>query len=152
MKKSDLAVALILIGFAGFVLAQSLELPFGRVQTPQTGFFPTLLAALLLIFSSILLAQAFFAPAEKRRGPDPMTSDAWVRIGATLAAMIGFALVLEHLGFLLTTFTLMVLLLRAVESQKWPKVIAIAAATAGFAYAVFGWLLAIPLPGGVLGI
>jgi len=151
MKKSDLAVALILLGLAGFVLAQSLKLPFGRVQTPQTGFFPTFLAVLLLIFSFLLLAQAFFAPAEKRRGQDPMTSEAWARVGLTLAAMVGFALVLERLGFLLTTFVLMVLLLRAVDSERWPKVIAIAVAAAGFAYALFGWLLGIPLPAGFLG-
>jgi putative tricarboxylic transport membrane protein len=75
-----------------------------------------------------------------------------VRIGGTLATMVGFALALERLGFLLTTFLLMVLLLRAIESQRWPKVVAIALMTALISYAIFGWLLGIPLPAGVLGI
>ena len=42
--------------------------------------------------------------------------------------------------------------LRAIESQSWPKVVAIALATAVVAYAIFGWLLGIPLPVGALGI
>lgn len=152
MKKSDLAVALIFVGLAGLALAQSLELPFGTLRAPQTGFFPTVLAALLLIVSFTLLAQGFFASVEKRRAPDRISAEGWVRIGATLAAMAGFALALERLGFFLTTFVLMVLLLRAIESQRWPKVIAIAVATAVLSHALFGWLLGIPLPAGILGI
>jgi putative tricarboxylic transport membrane protein len=70
----------------------------------------------------------------------------------TLAALAGFALVLERLGFLLTTFLLMVLLLRAIEAQRWPKVIVVALATALISYAIFAWLLGVPLPPGVLGI
>ena len=151
MKKPNLVVALLLVGFAAIILEQSGHLPFGRLQVPQTGFFPTTLAALLLGFSLILLAQALRGTAERQRIPDPIAPEGWVRIGATLATMVGFALVLERLGFLLTTFVLMVLLLRATESQKWHKVIAIAVATALFSYAVFAWLLGIPLPAGVLG-
>ena len=66
--------------------------------------------------------------------------------------MVGFALVLERAGFFLTTFFLMVLLLRAIEAQSWSKVIGIAVATALISYAIFGWLLGIPLPAGILGI
>jgi hypothetical protein len=152
MKKSDRAVALLFVGLAGLVLAQSLELPFGTLRAPQSGFFPTVLAALLLIVSLALAAQGFFAPVEQRRAPDRIAAEGWVRIGATLAAMAGFALALERLGFFLATFALMVLLLRAIESQSWFKVIAIAVAAAVFSQALFGWLLGIPLPAGILGI
>ena len=151
MKQSNVAISLILIGLAGFILVQSGNLPFGNLRTPQTGFFPTTLATLLLIFSVILLAQTFLG-AEIRLGPDKIVAEGWVRIGATLATMVGFAFALERLGFLLTTFLLMVLLLRAIESQRWPKVVAVALTTALISYAIFGWLLGIPLPGGVLGI
>jgi len=70
----------------------------------------------------------------------------------TLAAMTGFAVLLERLGFLLTTFFLMLLLLRAIESQRWSKVFFVALLTAVGSYALFGWILGIPLPGGVFGI
>ena len=151
MKQANIAISLILIGLAGFILAQSRNLAFGSLRTPQTAFFPTTLATLLLIFSAILLAQTLFG-AEIRRGHDKIVAEGWVRIGATLATMVGFALALERLGFLLTTFLLMVLLLRAIESQRWYKVVAVALTTALISYAIFGWLLGIPLPAGILGI
>jgi putative tricarboxylic transport membrane protein len=152
MKTSNIAISVILIGLAGFVLMQTRHLPFGTLQVPQTAFFPAILATLLLGFSFILLAQTLVAAPERRWGADRIAAEGWVRIGATLAAMVAFALVLERLGFLLTTFLLMVLLLRAVESQRWPKVVGIAVTAALISYALFGWLLGIPLPAGVLGI
>ncbi|HEX9265290.1 MAG TPA: tripartite tricarboxylate transporter TctB family protein [Candidatus Binatia bacterium] len=151
MKRSDIAASVILIGLAVFVLFESRNLPFGSMRVPQTGFFPATLAILLLIFSVILLAQCFLN-IETVRAADRIAEEGWVRIGATLATMAGFAFALERLGFLLSTFVLMILLLRAIESQSWPKVVAIALATAVVAYAIFGWLLGIPLPVGALGI
>ncbi len=66
--------------------------------------------------------------------------------------LAGFALALERLGFLLTTFLLMISLLRAIEAQKWRKVVVVALATALISYAIFSWLLGVPLPAGLLGI
>jgi hypothetical protein len=60
--------------------------------------------------------------------------------------------VLERLGFLLATFILMVLLLRAIEAPRWPKVLIVALVTSLLSYGLFAWLLGVPLPGGILGI
>jgi len=151
MKRSQLAVSLVLVGWAAFLLIQSRHLSFGSMRVPQTGFFPTVLAILLLILAAILFGQGFVG-AEPGRGPDKILTEGWSRIGLTLAAMIAFALVLESLGFLLSTFFLMILLLRAIESQRWSKVVVVAVLTAIASYAIFGWILGIPLPGGLLGI
>ena len=145
MKRANLAVALILIGLAGFILFEARKLTFGSLRVPQTAFFPVVLAILLLVFSLILVGQTLRG-AETGRGPERIEAEGWLRIGATLATMIGFSLALERLGFLLSTFLLMVLLLRAIEPQSWPKLIAVALVTSLAAYAIFGWLLGIPLP------
>jgi putative tricarboxylic transport membrane protein len=149
MKRANIAVALILFGLAVFILLESSKLSFGSLRVPQTGFFPVVLATLLLVFSLILFAQAVRGAASGRR-PERIEPEGWFRIGATLATLIGFTFALERLGFLPSTFLLMVLLLRALEPQPWHKVIAVAGATALAAYAIFGWLLGIPLPGGIL--
>ena len=151
MKRSQLAVPAVLAGLAGFVLLESRHLSFGTMRVPQTGFFPWVLATLLLILCVILFAQGLFG-AKSDRPPDHILPEGWSRIVFTLAAMIGFALVLERLGFLLTTFFLMLLLLRAIESQRWSKVFFAALLTAVGSYALFGWILGIPLPAGVFGI
>jgi len=149
MKRADVTVALILIGLAAFILLETGKLSFGSLRVPQTAFFPIVLATLLLVFSLILLGQALRG-APTGRGIDRIEAEGWFRIGATLATLVGFALALERLGFLLSTFLLMVLLLRAIEPQAWPKVIAVALVTSLVAYAIFGWLLGIPLPDGIL--
>jgi putative tricarboxylic transport membrane protein len=151
MKRSQLAASTVLAGLAGFVLLESRHLSFGTMRVPQTGFFPWVLATLLLILCVILFAQGLFG-AESDRPPNHILPEGWSRIAFTLAAMVGFAVMLERLGFLLTTFFLMILLLRAIESQRWSKVFFVALLTAIASYGIFGWILGIPLPGGVFGM
>ena len=151
MKRSDAAVAGLLIGFAAFIFLESRRLPLGSLREPQTGVFPTILATLLALFAAVLLLQAW-RTADPAGGAETLEPRSWTRIGAALAAMAFFALALESVGFFLTTFLLMILLLRAIEAQRWSKVITIALATALVSYAIFGMLLGIPLPAGFLGI
>ena len=151
MRRLTIAASLILAGLAGLTLFEASRLAFGSIRVPQTGFFPSILAILLLFFSIALLVQTC-RQAGGESGEQPITSEAWIRISITLAAMLGFALVLEKLGFLLSTFTVMLVLLRVIEPQKWPRVLAVALATALISYFLFGRLLNIPLPSGVLEI
>src|SRR5262245_13656619 len=124
MRRLDIAASLALLALAAFILFEANELPFGSFRVPQTAFFPKILSLLLLMFSLVLLAQAIRAE-KTARGPEQIATEGWVRIGATLATMVAFALVLEILGFLLSTFLLMAMLLRAIEAQPWHVVIGI---------------------------
>ena len=151
LRRSNIAVAILLAGLAGWLFLQASQLNFGTLRVPQTAFFPKVLASLLLFFSVLLLLQSLRQrdTGEVRQKIEP---EGWLRIGATLATLIGFAVVIERLGFLLSTFLLMVLLLRAIEPQNWLRVFTIALATSAIAYFIFAWLLNIPLPAGILGI
>ena len=149
--RSNIAVAAVLLALAGYIFLAAGTLPFGTMRVPQTAFFPRTLAVLLGIMSLILLARAL-AGREALGGGEKIETQGWIRIAVTLMTLAGFALALEHLGFLLTTFLLMISLLRAIEAQKWRKVVVVALATALISYAIFSWLLGVPLPAGLLGI
>ena len=149
--RSNIAVAAALLALAGYIFLAAASLPFGTMRVPQTAFFPRTLAVLLGIMSLILLARAL-AGREALGGGEKIETQGWIRIVVTLMTLAGFALVLERLGFLLTTFLLMISLLRAIEAQKWRKVVVVALATALISYAIFSWLLGVPLPAGLLGI
>jgi putative tricarboxylic transport membrane protein len=151
MRRSNIAAGVILAGLSGSILLEARRLSLGSIRVPQTGFFPAILAVLLLVFSIVLIIQTLRG-SEEERTQDHIGADGWRRIGASLATMLGFALVLETLGFVLSTFAVMVLLLRAIEAQKWSRVIAVALITSVASYFLFAWLLSIPLPAGVLGI
>ena len=149
--RSNIAVAAVLLALAGYIFLAAGTLPFGTMRVPQTAFFPRTLAVLLGIMSLILLARAL-AGREALGGGEKIETQGWIRIAVTLMTLAGFALVLERLGFLLTTFLLMISLLRAIETQKWRKVVVVALATALISYAIFSLLLGVPLPAGLLGI
>lgn len=151
MRRSTIAASLILAGVAGLILLEASRLTFGSVRVPQTGFFPSILAILLLLFSIALLLQTRRRAVGASHEPS-INSEGWIRISTTLAAMLGFALLLEKLGFVLSTFIVMLLLLRVIEAQQWSRVIALALFTALLSYFLFAWVLNIPLPAGVLDI
>ena len=150
MRRANITVALVFVGVSIILLFAAGRFNFGTLRVPQTGFFPRTLAILLLLLSLVLLVQALRHKAVEQGGVK-IANEGWIRIASTLAIMIGFALVLERLGFLLSTFLLMVFLLRAIEAPRWPKVFAVASATAFASYGLFGWLLGVPLPAGILG-
>jgi putative tricarboxylic transport membrane protein len=153
MKHASIAAAVILLGLAGFILFEVRKLPLGSLRVPQTALFPATLAVLLLLFSLAVLVLAF-RQSGSAPGPAPQRIDSagWSRIGATLVALVGFALVLEWIGYLPSTFILMVLLLRAIEAQKWLVVFSVALLTSLLSYFLFAWLLGVPLPAGALGL
>lgn len=152
MKHASVAAAVILLGLAGYILFEVRKLPFGSLRVPQTAFFPSMLAGLLLLFALVALLLAL-RQTESESGPAPQRIDAegWSRLGATLAALVVFALALEPIGYLPSTFILMVLLLRAIEAQKWPVVLSVALLTSLLSYFIFARMLGVPLPAGALG-
>ena len=150
MRRANITVALVFVSVSIVLLFAANRFNFGTLRVPQTGFFPRTLAILLLLLSLVLLAQALHQNVAERDGVK-IPAEGWIRIASTLAIMIGFALMLEWLGFLLSTFMLMIFLLRAIEAPRWSKVVAVASVTAFASYGLFGWLLGVPLPAGILG-
>jgi putative tricarboxylic transport membrane protein len=151
MRRANIVVAISLAGLASFFFFEAGRLNFGNMRVPQTGFFPKTLLVLVLILSLCLLVQTL-RQAETEARKQRISTQGWIRIGATLATLLGFALLLEWLGFFVSTFLLMILLLRAIEAMRWSKVIVVALATALVSYFLFAWLLGVPLPAGMLGI
>jgi putative tricarboxylic transport membrane protein len=92
-----------------------------------------------------------------KKGPEadsigePMPGGAaLIRILKALGALFLYALVLEPLGFVLTTFLFMVLVLR-LEPRRWVFIIPSAIGATLFFFVLFKVLLRVPLPSGLLG-
>jgi putative tricarboxylic transport membrane protein len=151
MRRANISVAAGLACLAVFLFFEAGKLNFGTMRVPQTGFFPKTLLGLIFVLSLCLLIQSLRREISEEAAA-AITTEGWIRIGATLATLLGFSLVLEWLGFFVSTLLLMMLLLRAIEPMKWTKVLFVALATALLAYFIFAWLLGVPLPAGVLGI
>ena len=69
-----------------------------------------------------------------------------------ISSLYGFMLVLEWLGFIVSTFALILFLLKAIEHKGWRLAVTTALLTAAVSYAFFGIALRAALPRGILGI
>ncbi len=148
MKRPDLigGVAFLLLALLG--VRESLRLPLGRWQNPEPGLFPFLLSLLLAALASALLASAV---AWRRLAGHPEAVDSHPKkVWWTLAALLGFYVLMEPGGFLLSSFLLLVFLLRAISLRGWPLSVGVSAVAALSTYLVFNRLLKLPLPKGLL--
>ena len=123
-----------------------------RSGIPGPGFLPFVTGLILVALSLILLISRLLRKRDEADSAgEPMPrGQALTRILKALGALCLYVLILEHLGFMLTTFLFMVLVLR-LEPRRWIFIIPAAIGTTAFFFFLFKVLLKVPLPPGILG-
>lgn len=114
---------------------------------PGAGFFPFGTA---LGIGVIALLRLIGVSRDGTDAKPANRADDWRKILAIVAGMLGFALLLDSLGFALCTFLLLVFYLRAVAAQPWRRSLIFASASAVGAHLFFDVLLRAQLPRGLL--
>jgi putative tricarboxylic transport membrane protein len=145
-----MTAALILLALAIATVGYGSKLPFGKLSSPQAGFFPVLIAILLAVLSLILLGQALQGRQEKQTPSPPKLAWGGKALFLTVGVLFAFTLFFEYLGYLISTFLLMAFLLGAIGSKKWWVMFLVAFFTTMISYLLFGVLLNTPLPSGLL--
>ncbi len=150
MKKYDQISSLVWLAFAVCIGVESLRLPLGTWRDPGPGFLPLGSGVFLGIFAGIAFFQARMRDEDKPRGSwySPERSKSLLLI---LGALFGYALALDALGFLVSTFILLLVLFRFVEPQKWIVAIGGSALASITCYVIFELWLKTQLPRGILG-
>jgi putative tricarboxylic transport membrane protein len=145
MINTDRWTGFFFILFSLYVCFESWRLGIGSFFRPGAGFFPFYSSLLLGVLSLTLALFTFRGKVEK--------AESWTDVGNTLTvslAVLGFALLLMPLGFLVTTFLFIFFLLRAVERRGWLFSAAAALFISGSFYVVFGVWLGAQFPPGIL--
>jgi len=141
MTSSDriLGALLILLAALVFWSAQSLVIPFAADPLGPKGF-PSAVALILAFCGALLLAGRGtpFAWPERRAAP-----------ALLIVAMVGYALLLEPLGFLLATAALAAGVALLFNARPWLALVT-GAVTSVALWALFDKLLDLPLPQGVI--
>jgi len=120
----------------------------GRLKHPGPGFLPFGLAIVLILFSVILI---FGSKREKGIPSAPFWPHrSWLRPLLGVAILIFFALVVEWLGFLITTFIFLVIWMGVIERVRWLTILSVSIGTTTSLYLIFGLFLDVPLPLGFL--
>ena len=145
MRRFQRAITLFWIALGIFVSAYSFRLGLGALVKPGPGLFPFCLGVSISLIALYKLAREF--PSERKKdGPtdkQQVPSNARLHIGKLVVLtviLLAFALLLEPLGYILTTFLGMTSLLRTTGYRRWNLIILYAAIISGVTYFGFTYL------------
>ena len=149
MKWLNRASHLSLMGFSVLIFFFCVRLGIGKPQSPGPGFMPLLAAVLLfcLSFATIIVESRGAADDEGRKsslGLKELTKPVCLVI-----SLIGYAFLLNVLGYPVATFLLLFTLFSVTEPQQWRKNLLIAALVAVLSFLVFDKWLRVQLPDGI---
>ncbi len=150
MKRYDEISSLVWMSLAIFICVESYRLPIGSWRDPGAGLFPLLSGIFLGFLSGLTFIRAFLHKKKEFR-ETWYSKDKWKSLILVLMVLFGYALFLEILGFLLSTFLLLVFLFRGIEPQRWIVSIGGSAVASFLSYAVFELWLKTQLPKGIFG-
>ncbi len=150
----DLASGLFLLAFGIWLAFRSEPLSLWSRGGPEAGFFPFVVAILIIGFSLIVAGRALgFSPTRQEVGPsetpgkDPGRLS---RVFSYCALMLLYGLFMETLGFLIASGVLMFLILKYLEKQSWERTAVVGLSSIVVGYFLFKYLLGVPLPAGYL--
>jgi putative tricarboxylic transport membrane protein len=125
------------------------DLGLGSFAHPEPGMAPFLVGALLLCTSLVMIALA--RPRRKRKialeGGMPSFG---MNVPITIAVLLVYALVLESLGYLISTSLLLLYLFKYSASRNWWMSVLLTAVVMVISYYFFVVLLQSQLPKGIL--
>jgi putative tricarboxylic transport membrane protein len=143
--------------FGAVTAALSLQYPLGTLRAPGSGFFPLVLGLMLM---GLAVAHAVKLRLERRKpeiaptaAPDATSAqrgDATRRVLLFIGVVALSTALLQTIGYVASSFLLMLGLLR-VLGERWRVAVLVAAASTIASHFVFVRWLSIPMPPGPLG-
>lgn len=134
--------------FGALTAALSLQLPMGTARMPGTGLFPLALGVGLMALAAIEGLREYRARPKAPAVPAPGEAGARRRVAQFMAAVVAATVLLQPLGYVASSFLLMVMLLAVFGIRRWGLVAAIAAGSAAASWVIFVRWLHIPMPPG----
>jgi putative tricarboxylic transport membrane protein len=155
MRKDGLYDTIFWVALGAFVsLYASVKLGIGKFSAPGPGLMPFLLGllfGLLALYKLVTRILRHEEPQEKpkeEKGEDQQET-VYKKVIMVVAALFAYAILLEPLGFLPTTFLTMTLLFRSAGFKRWSLAAAYSAGVVLITYFLFTYL-GVRFPPGIL--
>ena len=159
--RKDIASSLVLILFSLTFLIYTTRYPLDNWENPGPAVFPLLLGAVLLLLAAWQLIRAFLAPKVPGhvRGKEPMMTavkafflenQGEAKVLIMTALMVSYLLLMQWIGFFVSTFLLVILSSRLMEAKGWVRPIALSAGVCLFCYFLFEVWIKLSFPRGLL--
>jgi hypothetical protein len=141
-KESEVVGSLFWMAIGIFFAVGGVKLNVGTLRNPGPGFLPVIMALVLIFFSLFTLVKGLIISSVR-----PVSGFPWKRPALMIASVFFYGLLLELVGFLLSTFITMFILFGLLRGKSsWTMVFIYAAITALAGWLVFSVALNIPFP------
>jgi putative tricarboxylic transport membrane protein len=153
LRRNDLVPGMIWMALGISVSIYSSRLRLGTLGGPGPGLMPFLLGLSLCICSVLVITRSLVLTIREKgmRGEGVWSQVDLKKIILVISSLLGYAFILEKIGFVITTIVILFILFRTVGSQKWHYVLVSSLLTVFVTYLVFVIILKVELPHGILG-
>jgi len=143
--------SLVWLGLAIIICIGSLRLSLGSFQNPGPGFFPFIAGSVLGVLAVVVYFQArrTASSAKETKGSLWTNPGGVKKVVLTTIALLVYAVSMNYLGFLISTFIFFIFLMRTIEPQRWGLVILESLLASGISYVIFEIWLQAQLPRGI---
>ncbi len=153
MKIGNRVFGLICLGLSIWLILEAMRFEYMLKFTPGPGFAPFWVGLLLGLFSLYLIVDSFLW---KRRGREEAhvlpERSALQRIGLIILILVAYTIFLLPVGFLLSTFALVFVLLYFLEEYSIGKSMLYSVMFGGGAFLLFQYWMDVDLPRSWLGL
>jgi len=140
-------------------LWEAWDLPFGALNAPDMGFFPKCLALFSLLLCLLLILKEGISPIRRTKNETPSTGAPVAPSGragslhglAVVFTLLVYPLLLEWMGFLISTPIMLFAVLRLVRYRTWLRSLIVALIITATSYIVFSCWMGVYFPKGFLG-
>jgi putative tricarboxylic transport membrane protein len=148
LQRLDRISSLFWVALSSVIAIRSYHLGIGSVSDPGPGFIFFYTALFIGLMAIFLLLGSLTERAGETGAFDNVH---WSKVLLPFAYILLYALLLEKIGFITSTFLLMLLLLKTIEAKRWAVAIFVGLAMSLGTYAMFELWLHVRLPKGMLG-
>jgi putative tricarboxylic transport membrane protein len=148
MRKSDRIQALLWAVFGLYITYEGFLLKLGTGRAPKPGFMIFWMGVIIVTLSALFFIATFTNPEQEHKAL--WWGVRWPRGAKLMAALFLYVAVFQVLGFIVSTFLLLVYLFKGLEPQSWRNALLLSAVTITICYLVFGVFLELQFPPGVL--
>lgn len=137
------------VGVGVLICILSIRLSLGTLRSPGPGFLPFISGALLGGLALVVHLQV-----RRKNSSLQETKPIWrdprrgLRMILTFIVLLAYAVGMEYLGFLISTFLFIAFLLKFIEPQRWTVVLFGSILASGVSYCIFELILQVQLPKG----
>ena len=153
MKRDEAIGGMVLLLFGMVTIILALRMPIGTFRIAGSGMFPLILGILLMFLSCIFLLKLLYQHKKTiTKGDSVAEHESPVQLVLFFGTMVLATAFFNQLGYPLTSFLLLVALLRTLGMKQWFFNILLSFLSAVASYFLFVQWLKIPLPKGWIGL